>query len=431
MSANGQMTFSGAFMKRLSGFTQAPSYVPLLLFLLLVGLYGLIPLGVQPPNYSFISTHYLVNYQEFGFIKRGFIGTILTGLGIPVTRWTLVFFGTSFVVGLFMMAIVFFRWATQEVGRHTPFARNLAVLCTLSPCTFMHFSYDLGRFDVVDVILLMGAIMIVPRGRGWYAGALAVIGMLIHEGFILAGYPVLLLVGLTHRGEGEEDHLPARLHLGESRVARWPRLNWSLLPGLLTFPLVAILCIAFFGTYEGNVERLKVKFQTQGNFSSSTDSAAIKTGQGWKTKIWTRSVADNILYTLNGKVARLKQTTSEALFAVTDWFILLVVLWFYMRVLIKAFGLHWLTLSPLSIAPMFLLGTDMYRWGALAVTNMFLVSLVMLKRGVAVHDPDFASPGLLYWGKRLWLLGPFGVRSAIGREGMEDALEALQRYFAV
>ena len=134
----------------------------------------------------------LVNYQEFGFIKRGFIGTILTGLGIPVTRWTLVFFGTSFVVGLFMMAIVFFRWATQEVGRHTPFARNLAILCTLSPCTFMHFSYDLCRFDTINGILLMEAIMIVSRGRGWYAGALAVIGILIHEGFIFTEYPVLL-----------------------------------------------------------------------------------------------------------------------------------------------------------------------------------------------------------------------------------------------
>jgi len=110
---------------------------------------------------------------------------------------------------------------------------------------------------------------------------------------------------------------------------------------------------------------------------------------------------------------------------------LLVVLWLYMQVFIKAFGLNWLTLSPLSIVPMLLLGSDTYRWGALAVTNMFLVSLVMLKRGVAVHDPELASPRLLYWGKRLWLLGPFGVRSALGREGMEKALEVLQRYCAL
>jgi len=78
----------------------------------------------------------LVNYQEFGFIKRGFIGTILTGLGIPVTKWTLVFLGTGFGFGVFVMAMVFFRWATQSVGRHTPFVRNLAILCVLSPVRF-------------------------------------------------------------------------------------------------------------------------------------------------------------------------------------------------------------------------------------------------------------------------------------------------------
>jgi len=447
-------------MKRSSGFRKAPSYVPLLLVLLLVGLYALRPLVVDHPNYSWMSTHYLVNYQEFGFIKRGLIGTLLTGLGIPVTRWTLVFLGTGFVFGVFAMAIVFFRWATQEVGRHTPFVRNLAILCTLSPATFMHFGNDLCRFEAINVILLMGAIMIVSRGRGWYAGALAVIGMLIHEDFILAGYPVLLLVGLTHRERGRAPHagelsstqkadsrekgvgggrrrapVPARLHRGESRVSRWPRLNWSLLPGLLTFPLVAILFIAFFGTYEGNVERLSVKFQTQGHFSSSTDWAAIKRKKDEIAKIWTRSVTDNIRYSLGYHVLGFhptgeKLTTRERRLVVTDWVILLVVMWFYMRVFIKAFGLNWLTLSPLSVIPLFLLGTDWYRWGALAVTNMFIVSLVMIKRGVAVHDPEFASPRRLYWGKRLWLLGPFEDMRTVGRLKVVDAFEFLQRYFA-
>ena len=134
----------------------------------------------------------LVNYQEFGFNKRGFIGTLLTGLGIPVTKWTLVFLGTGFGFGVFVMAMVFFRWATQSVGMHTPFVRNLAILCVLSPCTFLHCGRNLCRFDTINGILLMEAIMIVPRGRGWYAGALAVIGMLIHEGFIFTEYPVLL-----------------------------------------------------------------------------------------------------------------------------------------------------------------------------------------------------------------------------------------------
>ena len=216
MVANGQMTFSGAFMKRLSGFTQAPSYFPILLFLLLVGLYASRPLVIDLQGY--FPALYLVNYQEFGFIKRGFIGTLLVGLGVPVTRWTLSFLFVSFVVGLFVMAMVFFRWATQEVGRHTPFVRNLAILCTLSPCTFLHFGYNLGRLDVINVILLMGAIMIVPRGRGWYAGALAVIGMLIHEGFIFTEYPVLLLVALTHRGGGGD---PPAGTIAPWRVARF------------------------------------------------------------------------------------------------------------------------------------------------------------------------------------------------------------------
>ena len=223
---------------------------------------------------------------------------------------------------------------------------------------------------------------------------------------------------------------PAHVHLGKSLVSRWPRLNWSLLPGLLTFPLVAILCIAFFGAYEGNIERLTAKLQTHAHTVSSMtyiDSILMNKDIA---QVWTRSVTDNIQYTLGFHAGRAKRTTSEMLLAVTDRFMLLVVLWFYMQVFLKAFGLNWLTLSPLSIVPLFFLATDMYRWGALAITNMFIVSLVMIKRGIAVHDPEFASPRLSYWGRRLWLLGPFGDHWAYGRRKMADAFEVLQRYFA-
>ena len=83
------------------------------------------------------------------------------------------------------------------------------------------------------------------------------------------------------------------------------RLKWRLLPGLLTFPLVAILFITFFGTDEGNVEKLRVKLQTQDQFSSSTGSDAAKR-RGDVAGIWTLSVTDNIRFTLKTNMKRLK-----------------------------------------------------------------------------------------------------------------------------
>ncbi len=122
---------------------------------------------------------------------------MLSGFGVPptVTAFGLLFVG--FLFCFIVVSIYFFRWATRDVDRHTPFIKNIAILYILSPLTLMHFACDLGRFDVINVTLLMLSIMVLPRGRGWYAGALAMMGILIHEAFIFAGCPILLIVALS------------------------------------------------------------------------------------------------------------------------------------------------------------------------------------------------------------------------------------------
>ncbi len=171
-------------------------------------------------------------------------------------------------------------------------------------------------------------------------------------------------------------------------------------------PLVAILFIAGCGQYEGNVEKLNFKFQTYNHFPSSLDDAERKFRGGRTAKIWTRSLADNMVKTAKNFIDLVENSVEYP----TLLFFVAVLSWFYMHIFIKAFGVNLLMLAPLSIFPLFLLGSDIDRWGSLTVTNIFIVSLVMIKMGVInVHVAHFSSKRLLWWGKLLFLIGPAGA----------------------
>jgi hypothetical protein len=154
--------------------------------------------AVRYPN-DFAEAHWLLDYR-FGLIRRGFAGSALTlftwtGLVRPTADTVAVL---SFAVfGLLAIALLAItaRLLNTAGPHHTPFVA--AAVFATSPFVVMtaHF---MGYMDHLVLLAALGAAWLALRGRAWPAGVVAALGVLIHESFLLVGFPLVLLA--SHLG---------------------------------------------------------------------------------------------------------------------------------------------------------------------------------------------------------------------------------------
>lgn len=133
---------------------------------------------------------YYVSWFDFGFHRRGLVGTILTETGINRLAKNEVQFAYIFYAGLLLLlyvliARIFFKY---------PRLRENIALCIcvfLSPVTFLHFAYCTGNLDNILIILVVLALFYVRNF--WILSALLACGVLVHELFIYL-LPIIFLL---------------------------------------------------------------------------------------------------------------------------------------------------------------------------------------------------------------------------------------------
>ncbi len=143
---------------------------------------------------NWILTHWTFRYSD-GFRGRALIGSLVGWLAEdPVPqRDILVISGTLIV--LFAAACVWL--IVRAWGRQPTLVTAVASICLLTgPGGLPFIALDLGRFDVVGLLLLMVALTVVLR---WSPAAslllIAVfggVGVAVHEAFLVAQLPVIL-----------------------------------------------------------------------------------------------------------------------------------------------------------------------------------------------------------------------------------------------
>ena len=174
----------------------------------------------------FAITHYYLSYQEFGFISRGLVGTLLQAvLGEQIPAATVICLIRAFSVMVILMETVFFlhyyRRIKDENGRRLYLLLVMLYSVSLASsvlCTLLNLDWWLVMLTFVSVYIIIrnnSAVYLIP--------VICAICMLIHNVFPLTYYPLIFMM-LVYRsfigteGHGKRNITVTVLSLGVSAV---------------------------------------------------------------------------------------------------------------------------------------------------------------------------------------------------------------------
>jgi hypothetical protein len=147
-------------------------------------------------------TQYHINYFEYGFAKRALVGTlffpVMSLLPDGGTEEKLFVVSVSFVT--FIALVLILRAAINSLPPDWRGIRDVlpAILC-FAPVGFMQISYDIGRYDLFNYLVIATMFVLIRRGALLSAAAVLTVGILIHEAVFFIALP-LLLIAVVHDG---------------------------------------------------------------------------------------------------------------------------------------------------------------------------------------------------------------------------------------
>ncbi len=168
-------------------------------------LFGAVPF-LRPPHPYGVG-HWLLHY-EYGFVKRGLVGSLVRVFtrGKTPDEVSAVVTWCAAVVAMTCGAVMVV--AAVQAYRRTTAARLLVILACavflLSP--FIGALANLtGYFDQLLVLIALGGIAAIGRGRFLVAGLLSLLALLTHEMWSLYGLPLVCFAALIHLRAHPED----------------------------------------------------------------------------------------------------------------------------------------------------------------------------------------------------------------------------------
>jgi len=312
---------------------------------------------------SWKMAQYYVNYFDFGFVKRGLIGTLLYPMMRVTSDDRLLASAVVVLLDLFIVfaGLIFVKRTFEReplVGKRI--GDIIKCLLVFSPIGVMELSYDVGRFDHVTIILAVAALILIVRGSYFYAGLLLAIGILVHEAVFVFAFPVLLTILIAVHN----DKTPLRASTAALRFA--------------TLPIVCAAAVLVFG-------------------NSNTDlSSVLPSWAQGGTEVWQRGLLEP-----RTDLTRL-QYALLAFYALAPFVFLMH---FYRS---NALPLDRLFLAPWCAFLLFALGIDYSRWCHLLFVSNCLVVMSHLTQGRSELKTDSRAINILFFTYVL-PLGPLGT----------------------
>lgn len=213
-------------------------YQPLILFGLFWAFSITVLRALRWPN-DWAEKHWLISY-EFGFLKRALPGTLIAPLINSDTSGyaELVIKIVSSAFFLFFCAGLL--WICVRIIKKSQFDINsvfVVLLFLTSPYIVMSAHLN-GYFDNILIIISVLACLLVIRGKIWIASIMMSVGMLIHETFLLIGFPSVIFLALIHYTREIESSSPKQLFVGF--MTRYKLL--------IFIPILAFACIIIYQT---------------------------------------------------------------------------------------------------------------------------------------------------------------------------------------
>jgi hypothetical protein len=148
------------------------------------------------PN-DFAEVHWLFDYR-FGFIKRGLAGAVhLLGCraaGCPPTPGTIVA-ASALVYAAECVALLFVLWRLLRRNAFGAPAVLSALVFASSPFVVMS-AHLFGYLDGLVYALAIASVALILRGRPMLAAPLQIAALLVHENYLLVGFPLAVAASI-------------------------------------------------------------------------------------------------------------------------------------------------------------------------------------------------------------------------------------------
>ncbi|WP_437884428.1 hypothetical protein [Pseudomonas sp. LRF_L74] len=149
------------------------------------------------PLEDWVYTHWLFNY-EFGLVKRGLAGQLLSALGVSTDYQTVGVI--SIAISTVLSALLLGLFSVDFIRRPSMAAWLFAAFWLAHPGTLQHAYFDVGRFDTIGVLLMLLAALFIRTSTKYQAlFAVLLIGIfqvLFHEANFLMFMPLMLAMWL-------------------------------------------------------------------------------------------------------------------------------------------------------------------------------------------------------------------------------------------
>lgn len=309
------------------------------------------------PLSDWMYTHWLFNY-ELEFVKRGAVGELFRSLNIEVT-YELVTVLSYLLLALLLALFAFLVMRVFKASKDTEGLRWFVLLLLFSSAAFQHYNYDLGRFDVILLLVALSLVLISEKSKGWFFWlvviALLSLTIFIHEGAFFIILPFVL-----------------------SYVIYLHRSRFALYMSIVSFVLITLLTYHVSTKGEMTVKGFDDHFEY------------MKSQHGERVSKLSLSVLHktSLSEQLNFVKIKLEWKLLEKYIVM---FVFLSPLLLLLYRVFRDYGwsnldyYDWLvilsTMSPLALS---FLGTDFFRWWALFLT--LLMAFILLK---AKHNIEF------------------------------------------
>ena len=154
--------------------------------------------GTPPDALVWNLTHYHVSYQEFGFLRRGLVGSVFAPVFAMLADGGVGEY--AMMIGLDLALCLGLAVAVSRlflpISGAAPGQRIFAAAVLVAPAGMMQMGFDMARLDHVNFVLTALAVTAVRRGRAWLAALLMTAAMLVHEAVLFYGVPVVLALAL-------------------------------------------------------------------------------------------------------------------------------------------------------------------------------------------------------------------------------------------
>ena len=318
-------------------------------------------LASNPSGRTYGPSHWFATYRH-GFLRRALVGEVLSRVGFLSSRLILEIELCTFTLACLITAFAFRRILFGGMAE-----RRFAAFLLAAPAFLPHMAFMAGELDnFMYLTIFVGAFALVRFGNMLglaIATVASVVGLLIHEGFALMFYPLILALAadLVHRG--------------------WLRWRWVAVHFAIV--VTAFLAIVHFGKLPGEANEWIAAAQQRTDMHVDGTvflvlKLTLREQLDFVRHLYTPHVVGSILLTLALSIP----------YGVVLWRLVRTACIYRRYSLTHSRLLLMLFAAPLCLS---LLGHDVLRWLSAVCINVSLYLLLMYRTTRRVDSPEIPN----------------------------------------